>query len=892
MNTAPLTEPIHYGKYTLFERLGAGGMAEVFLARQDGAGGFAKKVVIKRILGDYAHDNTFVEMFLAEARLAAHLSHPNIVQIFDMGQEGETYFIAMEYVAGPNLLHLLRYATLAKDPRPTAFAKIASGVAEGLYYAHNANGPDGLPLKIVHRDINPPNIIVSTEGIPKICDFGVAKSTARESTTGSNLKGKYTYMAPEQIKGEKVDHRADLFSLGVVLFETTTNKRLFKRDTELQVLNAVLQDPIPAPSLIVKGYPTRLEQIVMWCLERDREKRCPDARTLHNALEDYLRNDPLGMTQVQLGEWVRSVLPAEVRDSVSGQYGFYSLPANTNIGRERTPTGWTPSQMHSRQAIENATRPPSVTPSPSPISKAGTPPGGRVTGLTQSKRTPLPGTAGAAAGDGLLTRSQPGLPSPSTGEAFPVLEGEPHEPTTQPFTLPDDTRGIMKWVALGGSVVVGLAAVFLIIHIVGSKPTDMGQTAGGTSPITPTGATGAGSNTGQDAPKQNPEEAAKFYTDEAKRLIGAGKYGPAAVLVAKAKELNPQSPQTNVAIAELEEESEVGARLAAARQALADGDYARVSSLAKLVLDKEPTQAAALDLLHQAKAKLEPTSSAPKISNNSHANKPGVLSVDAPPGSRVYVDDEPIGQAPISHYSLAVGRHRVEVRRDGFRPEVHEVKMESNGQEHVVARMDAKEEVRVALATVKDVPVTTPPEHKSSSSSEPDHGGGAGVPSKPPENANANEHTGTPTGLAATPTSTPPTPSPTASNSTASTSNSATAPTPSSDPPKQAPVPTPAPGLVGEVLTDQMVKPQKISGDDVRYSAEALKVGSKGLVLAKCAISELGSVHDCKIIKGVPFMDQPVLDALQSWKMKPATLDGKPVALRSYTFTINLVAPK
>ena len=247
MAQAALAAPIRYGKYTLFERLGSGGMAEVFLARQEGAGGFSKKVVVKRILSEFADDKTFVELFLNEAHVAAHLSHPNVVQIFDMGQEGDTYFIAMEYVPGPNLLQLLRHASLKGDLRPTAFAKIAAGVAEGLNYAHNANGPDGTPLEIVHRDVNPPNIIVSLDGVPKLCDFGVAKSSARETTSGSHLKGKQTYMAPEQIQGEKLDARADIFSLGVVLFETTTGKRLFKRDSELAVLNAVLSDPIPRP---------------------------------------------------------------------------------------------------------------------------------------------------------------------------------------------------------------------------------------------------------------------------------------------------------------------------------------------------------------------------------------------------------------------------------------------------------------------------------------------------------------------------------------------------------------------------------------------------------------------------------------------------------------------
>lgn len=770
--SAALGAPIKYGKYTLFERLGSGGMAEVFLALQEGAGGFAKKVVVKRILGEFAQDKTFIELFLNEAQLAAHLSHPNIVHIFDMGQEGETFFIAMEYVPGPNLLELLRYATLKNDLRPQAFAKIASGVAEGLHYAHRAHGPDGAPLEIVHRDINPPNIIVSLDGVPKVCDFGVAKSNAHETTTGTHLKGKQTYMAPEQIRGESLDGRADLFALGVVLFETTTGKRLFKRDTELAVLNAVLYDPIPRPGALVEGYPARLDEIVMWCLERDREKRCPDARALHDALEDYLRKEPAGyLSQVALADWVKELVPADAQKVFTGASSLSGVSARP------------PSRSTSRPSSSGSSRSPARpdTKPPLPFSEVSAP---------------------------LSIAVQPAV----------------IEPQTEPFSLPPAGASIpWKWLGLAAGLAAGVVGVV-----------QLGHRSAAPAPVVLAPAPAAAPSASEQAAAA--EQAAKVYTDEARRLIGLGKFGPAANLVAQAKALKPQVPQTNVAIAELEEEAEVGARLAGAQQALGDGDAERASTLAKLVLDKEPTQPRALELLKLAHARLEPVRPPTTLRSSGR----GAVRVDAPPGARVYIDDEPIGEAPITRYLLPPGPHRVEVRRDGFRAEQREIRVTAAQTFVVTARMEAREEVQVALAAPASKPAAPKVEVKPAALT-------AHLPEAQP---------------------------------------SVPAPVPS---------PSPAPALaapVGEVFSEQMTRPARVSGEDVSYPSEARKASIEGTVVAQCAISELGAVHDCRILKHLPFLDQPVLDALNTWRMKPATRDGKPVALRSYPFTVKIVAPR
>lgn len=802
-------EPVRYGKYTLFERLGVGGMAEVFLARQEGAGGFAKKVVVKRILPEFAGDPSFVDMFLAEAQVAAHLSHPNVVQIFDMGQEDTTYFIAMEYVHGPNLLHLLKFATMARESPAAAWVRIASGVAEGLHHAHNAKDPDGAPLGIVHRDINPPNVIVSLEGTPKICDFGVAKSSRRESTVGANLKGKYTYMAPEQVRGDEIDARADVFSLGVVLFELTTNRRLFKRDSELQVLNAVLQDPIPRPSQLVNGYAEGLEEIVMWCLDRDREKRCPDARTLHLTLEEWLRREGGGIDQVGISEWIQRIIPPALREGGAGHHGFYEL-APSNRG---TPSG----------VLDAA---------------SGNLPPLSMPGASVSRSRPRSVSSARPVTFASLATANPARP-PSTGELNP-----PASPGGQPFSVPPSSTGTPIKVALGAVALLGIGAG---LWFAWPHPQPVVAPVVVPPPAPPT------------APVRDDEAAARTYVEESRRLIGEGKFAAAALLIAKAKQLDPKEPATNVALAEAEVEAELRARLSAGRQALLDGDFERAASLAKLVLDKEPSHAGALTLLREVKsrqAEKQPTTGQRQTEGR------GRLLVLAPEAARVYVDDEPVGSGPRLELQVASGNHRVEVRRDGFRADVHDIRVGRGRVTEVTARVEQREEVRVALAAPNR---PTPP-------------------SPAPTPVAPVAPTAAPTAPVAAPKTEPaaPTPAPTAPVA-------AVAPTVA--PPAPA-APSPAPAPEGALFTEQMTRPVRISGEDPRFSEDAIRNESGGLAIAQCSVSAEGAVSGCRIVKSVKFMDEAVVESLQGWRMKPATLDGKPVALRNFTFQMRLVPPR
>jgi eukaryotic-like serine/threonine-protein kinase len=226
-----MSSSTRFGKYDLLALLATGGMAEIWLARVSGMAGFEKLVVIKRLLDKLAIDSDYVEMFLDEARINARLTHSNIVQVLELGQVEGKYFMAMEFVPGLSVSQVGKRATkqLGTVPQEVACGIIAQACS-GLHYAHEKTMPDGSPLNIVHRDVSPQNLIVTYEGLVKVLDFGIAKADHRQSQTRTGLvKGKFSYMSPEQCLGQGLDRRSDVFALGIVLFELCTARRLFKR---------------------------------------------------------------------------------------------------------------------------------------------------------------------------------------------------------------------------------------------------------------------------------------------------------------------------------------------------------------------------------------------------------------------------------------------------------------------------------------------------------------------------------------------------------------------------------------------------------------------------------------------------------------------------------------
>jgi serine/threonine protein kinase len=299
-------------RFKVIGQLGRGGMAEVYICRLQGIGGFEKEVVVKRIVPERADDPDFLKMFLDEARVGANLNHPNIVQVFEIGEDDGLPYIAMEYVKGVTLGMIIRQLRHKKGLVHYGHAaRMIAGICEGLDYAHNALNADGEPLRLVHRDVSPGNIVVSREGVPKLLDFGVAKAAGRLSETqAGTIKGKIAYMAPEQVSQGTLDHRADIFSLGVCLYELTVGRNPFRGpdQNDVAVLKNVIHGVFLKPSQVIPDYPPALEQIVLHAIEQDVHKRCVSARDLRDRLEGFLASsEEYSSTNRTVALWLREL---------------------------------------------------------------------------------------------------------------------------------------------------------------------------------------------------------------------------------------------------------------------------------------------------------------------------------------------------------------------------------------------------------------------------------------------------------------------------------------------------------------------------------------------------------------------------------------------------------
>lgn len=285
-------EAQRYGRYILLERIGSGGMAEVFRAVPFGTQGLQRILVVKRILPELCTEPRFVRMFTAEAKLCAQIAHPNVVQVFDFGHVGDTQFLTMEFIHGRNLRAVMsRMHRLSRTPPPDVMCEIVRQACLGLHHAHSMTNADGSPLQIIHRDVTPANLMIGFNGAVKVLDFGIAR--AADEIVGANtqpgtLKGKVAYLAPEQLQREKIDHRVDIFTLGIVLHECLTGERLFPGTEPLAAMKAILEQPIPKPSSINSLVPPKVDEIVGRALARQRNLRYQSAQAMALDLEAAL----------------------------------------------------------------------------------------------------------------------------------------------------------------------------------------------------------------------------------------------------------------------------------------------------------------------------------------------------------------------------------------------------------------------------------------------------------------------------------------------------------------------------------------------------------------------------------------------------------------------------
>ncbi len=309
--------PHRFGpSYLLFDRIGVGGMAEIYLARGKTQVGATRLAVVKLVLPALAGDSHFAEMLIAEAKLAARLSHANIVQTFDLGREEGRLYIAMEYIEGFDLNELLKRCSREKVALPTEFTFFVVGeTLRALDYAHRRKDPEGRPLGIVHRDVSPSNVLISFEGEVKLCDFGISRAMSAvgaDTAPGPGIEGKAAYMSPEHARGESIDARADVFAAGIVLWELLAGRRLYKSRPDADQLTQARAAEIPP--LPDRGLPdhARLERIVARALDRDVSARYPSAVAFMKELDAYVADNRMLTSPLRIGAFLTDNFGTEI----------------------------------------------------------------------------------------------------------------------------------------------------------------------------------------------------------------------------------------------------------------------------------------------------------------------------------------------------------------------------------------------------------------------------------------------------------------------------------------------------------------------------------------------------------------------------------------------------
>jgi serine/threonine-protein kinase len=347
------------GRYELLVPVARGGMARVWAARLHGQRGFQKLVAIKTILPHLAEEAEFERMFLDEARIASGVHHPNVCEIYELGEEKQTLYLVMEWVNGDSLARVMRATGKTEAIDARIAARVMADACAGLHAAHELTDDDGRALGVVHRDLSPHNILLTADGTAKVADFGVAKALGQlhEATSAGQLKGKIAYMAPEQVTGGAIDRRSDVFSLGCVLYEATTGQRPFRGDGDHQVMHAVLKGEVTPPTTLVRNYPQELERIVLRALSPQPILRYPTAERMRFALEEFLSSAPRGqlVTQSNVAQLVRARIGESIDkrkesirrasasgDRAGGREGHWSeppgamTPSNQSRGAHRS----------------------------------------------------------------------------------------------------------------------------------------------------------------------------------------------------------------------------------------------------------------------------------------------------------------------------------------------------------------------------------------------------------------------------------------------------------------------------------------------------------------------------------------------------------------------------
>src|SRR4051812_39821345 len=463
----------YYGKYFLLEKLATGGMGEVFLARQQGPAGFEKILVVKKILNHLTENKEFVELFLGEARLAARMNHRNIVQVFELGEHEGTYFIAMEYVAGKSLREVIDAAQKRHERIPPEIARsIAEQICDGASYAHNLTDITGRSLNIIHRDLNPQNVLLSFGGDVKVIDFGIAKSEiSTVKTEAGMIKGKFVYMSPEQSLAKELDKRSDVFAIGITLYEMLTGQNPFHKANIVLTLEAI-QRSEPQPPSEWDPSLAPFDPILAKALDKDRERRYADASEMQEDLRRIVLPRAPERLSAFLARLFRSPGSGEekgLRDSdswkITGSRNAPSTPPKSPAFAASVDASDSPTVLVSsppkRDPGARGTARPSPRPPPPPPKKP-------VTGELSRTEAPRAVVAEAAppADTALQPASVPEQPAPladasATGEAAPPPDGDVTDRIRRGSRAVPRRRlsGQALWMAFGGGVLLSALAL-------------------------------------------------------------------------------------------------------------------------------------------------------------------------------------------------------------------------------------------------------------------------------------------------------------------------------------------------------------------------------------------------------------------------------------------------
>jgi serine/threonine protein kinase len=462
------------GSYEVLHRFATGGMAELFLARSLGPEGFEKLVVIKKILPRLAGNERFVRLFLDEARLAASLEHPNITHVFDLGRVDADYFFTMEFVHGRDLRSVLHRSVNLAKPLPIEHAvHVARDVASALNYAHDKCGPDGNLMGIVHRDVSPSNVLISYEGTVKLLDFGVAKAaTSTVKTRTGSLKGKVSYMSPEQARGATVDRRSDIFSAGIVMWEMVTSHRLFKGPNDLATIQLIINETPAVPSTLRPGCPPELDLIILRALAKDPDDRYQSASDLQSDLEELARENKLNTSSLALAAHLGVLFSGEIAAWRKARVGGVSLAdhlLSTMTADDHMPS----SEFSEEHDVENDAEKTERTTPPAPKRMPrGTNDEERSTIHRSSGQTPIPQLDHAVVAepsivieDALIEEEKRNTPLPPeltfAAPVATVSEAGWHTPTTMASPVPPRPSHRGRWIAAAAAIVA--VAVGLVI---------------------------------------------------------------------------------------------------------------------------------------------------------------------------------------------------------------------------------------------------------------------------------------------------------------------------------------------------------------------------------------------------------------------------------------------